>query len=76
MTLGPKLHHLPHFRHNKNFPQKSESHFKPLFNTCHQVQFQKNLTNLFREKFKNVNFGPQNDLFFSFWAYKEFSLKI
>ena len=35
-------------------------HFYPLFNACHQIQFQKNLDNRFSEKFKNVDFGPKN----------------
>ena len=32
------------------------------------VQFQKNLMNRLREKFKSVDFGPKNDLFHSFWG--------
>ena len=32
------------------------SHFKPLGNACHQVQFQKNLMLRVIEKFKNVDF--------------------
>ena len=41
----------------------SNSHLKPLFNACYQVQFQKNLIIRFCEKFKSVDFGPQNDPF-------------
>ena len=31
--------------------------FKSVFDAYNQVQFQKNLKNSFREKFKNVDFG-------------------
>ena len=34
-----------------------------IFFFFHQVKFKKNLRSRFREKIKNVDFGPQNDLF-------------
>ena len=40
----------------KKNPQKS----KTLFTACHQVQFEKNLINRFREKLKRVDFEPNN----------------
>ena len=39
---------------------------------CHQVQFQKNLINRFREKFQSVDFGPRNVSFTNF-GIKNFS---
>ena len=36
------------------------SHFLPLLHVYHQVQFQKNLVNRFRKKFKNVDFWLKN----------------
>ena len=41
----------------------------------HQEQYQKNLTNRFREKFKNIDLGPQNGTFTPFWANQEFFSK-
>ena len=43
----------------------------PLFNSCYQVQFLKDLIYRFREKFKSVDFGPENDLFTAFWEKRE-----
>ena len=48
------------------------SHFKPLANACHQVQFKKNLINIFREKFINNVVRSEMIHFLCF----EFSLKI
>ena len=39
------------------------------------VQFQKNLTNRFRRKFKDVDFGPKNDTF-TILGIKKLSLSI
>lgn len=39
------------------------------------VQFQKNLINRFREKFKRVDFGPKNSTFIPFWAQQELFFK-
>ena len=36
------------------------------FNACHQVPFQKHPINRFAEKFRSVDFGPKNGLFFPF----------
>ena len=46
--------------------------FIHLFNAFHQVEFQKNLMNRFKENLKNVNFGPKNTPF----LYQNFSVKI
>ena len=48
-----------------NFPLKNlNNHFCPLFNASHHVlQFQKNLINRLRDKFKNNNLGPKNTPF-------------
>ena len=43
--LCPKISYFHHFGHKK---------FLPNFNFLHQVHFQKNLMNRFREKFKKV----------------------
>ena len=51
LILGLKVTHFPHLGHNN-------SHFYPLFNGCHHVQFQKNLINRFWQNFKNINLGP------------------
>ena len=41
--------------------------FSPLLsNALHQVQFQKNLMNRFKENFKNVNSGLKNSQFTPF----------
>ena len=48
--------HLPQSVHRKNFPCKTKSHFKPLFNDCYQVQFQKNLTYRFKLKVQKFLF--------------------
>ena len=45
---APKMPHLPQSVHSKDFLCKTKSQFKPLFNACHQVQFQKNLTYRFK----------------------------
>ena len=50
-------------------------HFCPIFNVCHQVYFQKNLKNRFREKFKNIDLGHKNSSLIPFWVSQEFSLK-
>ena len=42
------------------------SPFYLLFNACHQVQFQKNLTKISTENFKIVDLGPKNDRFIAF----------
>ena len=34
------------------------------FNICDEEQFQKDLMNRLREKFRNVNFGPKNAGFY------------
>ena len=47
LILDPKMSSLPH---SLVFTQ----------NNCHHVQFRKNLMNRFREKIKNVDFGPKN----------------
>ena len=36
------------------------SHFLPLLHVYHKVQFQKNLMNIFREKFENIDFWLKN----------------
>ena len=36
------------------------SHFLPLLHVYHQVQFQKNLMNIFREKFEKIDFWLKN----------------
>lgn len=41
------------------------SPFKPLFNACHEIQFQKILMYRFC---LTVDFGPKNAPFISFWA--------
>lgn len=40
----------------------------PIINDCHQIQFQKNLINRFRENLKTIYFMPENDACISFWA--------
>lgn len=56
---------------------KKQTEFNPLmpagnkkvintFNACHQVPFQKHPINRFAEKFRSVDFGPKNGLFFPF----------
>ena len=54
--------HLHHFRHYICFEKKKQFFF-PTFNAYPQKQFQKTLTNRFREKFQNVYFGRKNYLF-------------
>ena len=56
---------LPHFGHNKNFPQGKfqveieNSQFKPLLHPSHQVQFHKNQVERFGEKSKNPILKPK-----------------
>ena len=73
LILDPKMAHFSYFLHNKNFLAKSKTITYPIFDICHLVQFQKNLMNRSREKFKNVDLGPkithlphfeQNKIFF------------
>ena len=40
------------FECNMNLPYKSDSHFYPIFNACHQLISQKYLTNRIRDKFQ------------------------
>ena len=54
--------HLPQSVHSKNFPCKTKSHFKPLFNGCYQVQFQKNLTYRFKLKVHKFFFKKKNNI--------------
>ena len=54
LTLSPKMAQLLYFKHNKNFSQKSKSHFYSLLTDCNQEQFCKNLMKIFSEKFKSV----------------------
>ena len=42
------------------------SHFYPLINACHLVQFQENLLNTFPEKFRDVALHPKNAQFTPF----------
>ena len=51
------------------------SHFKPIFNACHQVQFKENLMNRFREKFKIVDLRPKMTHFSHSGHNKNFSWK-
>ena len=64
--LGQKLHHLPHFQQNKYFP-KNPNYF---LMCVIRYNFRKNLIKRFKEKFKNVNFGPKNDPFHLPFVYK------
>lgn len=47
-----------------------------LFNACHQAQYQKNLIERFKEKFKIVKFGPKNAPFNLIWVNKTFPKKM
>ena len=47
--------------------------FYPIFNVCHEVQFQKNLKNRFRENLENA--GPKNRPFTPFWPKQRFFSK-
>ena len=59
------LEHSKSEDHNKKFPQKSKkSYFYLLFNVRYPRQFLKNLMSRFTENFKNVDFGPQNAIFY------------
>ena len=67
--------HLPNSGHDKKFPKKFKGHFKPFFNSCHQLQFQKNLINKSRDKLRSVELGHKNYQYPSFWAKNEFFSK-
>ena len=66
--------HFPHFGHHKNFPWKLPLLYL-LFNISHQIQFQKNLMNRYREKFKSFHFRATYSSFTSFRATQEFFSK-
>ena len=52
----------------RSIPLKTRnSQFYLVFTASHRVQYQKNLLNRFREKFKKVDFGPKNSSFTPFW---------
>ena len=61
LSLGPKMTHLPILSKIRIFLKIPNSSFYALLNASHQVLFQENIMNRFREKFEKVNFGPQND---------------
>lgn len=63
-TLGLKMPQSSHFEHNKKIPLKSKTGTSWLItNTCRQLQYLKNLNDIFRENFKTVDFRPKNNLF-------------
>ena len=72
LILIPKMTYIPILGIRRIFFKMQNSHFKLLCNTFHQVQFQKNLRNRFREKFKNVDFRPRMTLFPYFGFNKNF----
>lgn len=49
------------------FIKIQNNQFLSLINTCHQVQFKKNLGNRFRGKL-SVDFRPKNEPLASFWS--------
>ena len=40
----PKMTHLHHFGHNKNFPKNPKQSLLTTFNACHKIKFQEKLT--------------------------------
>ena len=42
--------------------------FYSFLNACHQVKFEENFINKFREKFKYINFGTKNAHFSPFFT--------
>ena len=55
--LDPKITHFHSLGTIRILLKKQNCRFYPLFDVCQQVQFQKNLINRFKEKFKNFDFG-------------------
>ena len=56
VDFGPKNDSFTRFSVQDFFLKIPNSHFKSLFNVCHQVQFQEKFTNRLKENFENVDF--------------------
>ena len=50
-------------------------HFKLIFGASHHIQFQKNISDRFKEMFKSVDFWPKNDSLTAFEHNKNFLKK-
>ena len=66
--LGPKITHLPHLGHNKNFPQLSTVTFNQFLIPHIRHNLKRNTRNelRLRQKFKNIDFGLKNAPFTPF----------
>ena len=71
VDFAPKNDSFPHFKHIKTYQEFSlkiqKRYFRPISNPYHYGQLEKNLRNIFRGKFKHVEFKPKN-AFTPFWA--------